>query len=94
MQQITNKSKFELAKEQVNQGTLKAPKVSYGGTEINFFDYQLSVHRFQLGVLSTGMKMRGLRLKDIKSYYNLTGKSAQICLEQLDLIILTYKNCN
>lgn len=83
-------TKFELAQEQVKNGTLTAPEVSYGAKKIDYFGYQLATHKFQLGILKSGMSMRGVKLRDLKDYYGLTGKSASDCYDQFTVIFDNY----
>lgn len=87
-------TKFELAQEQVKNGTLTAPEVSYGAKRIDYFAYQLATHKFQLGILKSGMSMRGVKLRDLKGYYGLTGKSASDCYNQFIVIFDNYTNKN
>ena len=73
---------FQQAVLQVEAGQLQAPTVSYGGSEINYFGYQLAVHKFNLSLMSKGMKCRGVKLSDLKKYYGLKGRTAADCLPQ------------
>jgi hypothetical protein len=84
-------TKFEMAIAQAETGTLKTPSVQYGKNPIDYFWYQLSVHHFNLKIMSKGMKCRGVKLKDIKDYYGLKGKSASDCLPQFEQVIERYK---
>jgi hypothetical protein len=77
---------FELAVSQARSGQLQTPSVSYGNKQVDYFGYQLAYHIFSLKILSSGMTMRGIKLKDIKDYYGLKGKSAKDCLPQLEVI--------
>jgi len=73
---------FEQAVEQFKQGKLQTPKVFVGVEvgEIEYFRYQLAVHKYNLGIMAAGMTCRGIKLKDIKAYYGLVGKTAKDCL--------------
>jgi hypothetical protein len=73
---------FEEVKNAINEGTIKAPNVMYGGNEIPYTSYQLAMAKFNLGILSSGMLMRGVKLKDLKSYFGLKGRSARDCYEE------------
>jgi hypothetical protein len=73
---------FEQAVQQVQDGTLKAPTVGMNGGTINYFQYQLAVHKFNLSLMAKGMTCRGIKLKDLKQYYGLKGKTAADCLPQ------------
>jgi hypothetical protein len=83
---------FEQALEQIKNGNLKTPKVTNGGTEVDYIGYQLSVHKFQLKILSSGMTMRGVKLKSIKDYYGFKGKTAKECLPQMEDLISKFFN--
>lgn len=67
------------------------PVVSYRGENIDYFGYQLSVHRFNLKIMASGMSVRGVKLKDLKQYYGLKGKSAKDCLDQFDKVVKWYE---
>lgn len=82
---------FEIAQEQVKAGQLKTPTVSAGGKNIDYFGYQLTVHKFNLGIMATGMKFKGITFTEIKKYYGLKGKSAADVLPQFQIIIDNYK---
>jgi hypothetical protein len=84
-------TQFEQAIEQVRQGTLKAPSVSMGNQSIKYFGYQLSVHHFNLKIMASGMKFKGITFTQIKKYYGLKGKSAKDCLPQFEQIMNDYK---
>lgn len=87
---------FQLAQAQAAAGTLKTPSVSMGTDngvkEINYFGYQLAVHHFNLKIMAKGMSCRGIKLKDLKTYYGLTGRSAADCLPQYEGIMNEYKS--
>lgn len=82
---------FEIAKEQINNGTLKTPSVSSGDKKIDYLGYQLAVHQFNLSIMAKGMQVRGMKLKQIKDYYGLKGRSAKDCLPQFKAIFDEYK---
>jgi hypothetical protein len=73
---------FEQAVQQVKDGTLKTPTVSMGNAEINYFRYQLAVHKFNLSIMASGMTCRGIKFTDIKRYYGLKGRSAKAALPE------------
>ena len=77
---------YEEVKNGIAEGTIKAPKVLYGNGEIEFTKYQLAVHKYNLGIMSAGMTCRGIKLKDLKAYYQLKGKSARDCYEEFCLM--------
>jgi len=61
----------------VKAGTLKAPIVSQGSNNMNYFHYQLSIHKYNLRILSVGMKCKGVTLSQLKKHYALKGRSAK-----------------
>ena len=73
---------FQQAVLQVEAGNLQTPSVSYSGKAVDYFKYQLAVHKFNLSIMSKGMTCRGVRLKDLKHYYGLKGRSAADCLPE------------
>ena len=88
---------FQQAVLQVEAGQLQAPTVSYGKTTVDYFKYQLAVHKFNLSIMSKGMQCRGVKLKDLKHYYGLKGRTAADCLPQFiklmeDFLSLPEKN--
>jgi len=86
-----NLTPFEQAQEQVKNGQLKTPTVSNDGKSVDYFGYQTAVHHFNLKLMAMGMTCRGIKLKDLKWYYGLTGKSAADCLSQFEKIIEDYR---
>jgi hypothetical protein len=83
-------TQFNTAVIKARSGELQTPSVHYGGNQIDYFAYQLSNHIFALKILSKGMKMNGVKLKNIKDYYGLKGRSASDCLPQLEVIYQDY----
>jgi hypothetical protein len=79
-------TKFETALELVQEGKLKTPKVMYGSNELDSIGYMLSVHLYNLKIMNMGMKCKGIKLKDIKTYYGLKGKTTKECLDQFLII--------
>ena len=84
-------TQFEQALQQVKEGKLKTPNVSMGAKAVDYFGYQLSVHKFNLRIMASGMLCRGIKFTDLKKYYGLKGRSAKDCLEQFEQIITDYK---
>jgi len=82
---------FEIAQDQVKQGLISTPSVSSGAKEIDYFGYQLSVHKFNLKIMSSGMKVRGVKFTDLKAYYGLKGRTAKDVLPQFEEIFNKYK---
>ena len=87
---------FEQAVLQVEAGELKTPTVSTGKGNVDYFGYQLAVHKFNLSIMANGMTCRGVKLKDLKHYYGLKGRSASECLRQfihlMDQYQVRYQN--
>lgn len=73
---------FEQAVQQVQDGILQAPEVGMNGGTINYFNYQLAVHKYYLSLMSVGIQNRQVKLRDLKQYYGLKGKTAADCLPQ------------
>ena len=84
-------TKFEMAVTQAEMGKLELPSVTNGSNPIDYFWYQLSVHHFNLKLMAKGLKFRGVKLKDMKDYYGLKGRTAADCLLQFEQIIERYK---
>jgi len=82
---------FEIAQKQVRAKTLQTPSVSVGTKPVDYFSYQLAVHKFNLKIMAGGMTCRGIKFKQIKEYYGLKGRSAKDCIEQFETIIQEYK---
>lgn len=82
---------FEQAQAEVKNGNLKTPQVSVGAKQVDYFGYQLSVHKFNLSIMASGMSCRGIKFTDIKKYYGLKGRTAKECLPQFLEIIENYK---
>jgi hypothetical protein len=85
------KTQFEQAVEQVKSGELRTPNVFAGKGNIDYFSYQLAVHKFNLGIMASGMTCAGIKFTDIKRYYGLKGRSAKDCLPQFVAIFNGYK---
>ena len=84
-------TQFEKAVLAVEGGKLSTPTVSTSEGDVDYFNYQLAVHHYNLKLMAKGLHFRGIKLKDLKAYYGLTGKSAADCLEQYEAIIEKYK---
>lgn len=82
---------FEQAQADVKSGKLKTPQVSVGAKQVDYFGYQLSVHKFNLSLMAKGMTCRGITFTQIKKYYGLKGRSAKDCLPQFLELIENYK---
>jgi hypothetical protein len=86
------KTPFEQAVEQARQGQLQTPKVLMGSKNMDYFAYQLAVHKYNLGIMAMGMTCRGIKFTDIKKYYGLKGRSAKDCMPDMVAIIEMYKS--
>ena len=84
-------TQFEQAVLQAEAGKLQTPEVSYGSKKVDYFGYQLAVHKFNLSLMAKGMQCRGVKLKDLKNYYGLKGRSASDCLAQFELLMEGYR---
>lgn len=84
-------TQFEQALAQVRNGELKTPSVSNGSKQVDYFGYQLATHKFNLGLMAKGMKFTHIKLKDLKEYYGLKGRTAVECLKQFEQIFENYK---
>lgn len=82
---------FETAVLQAKVGELRTPTVSTSNGNVDYFWYQLSVHHFNLKLMSKGIGCRGVKLKDLKTYYGLKGRTAMDCLIQFELLLNDYK---
>lgn len=84
-------TQFEQALQAVKMGTLKTPSVSTSEGNVDYLGYQLAVHHFNLKIMAKGMSCRGVKLKDLKGYYGLKGRTAADCLAQFEILLTKYK---
>jgi hypothetical protein len=84
-------TQFEQAVADVKSGKVQPPSVSMGKNPIDYFGYQLSVHKFNLSIMASGMTFRNVKLSDLKRYYGLKGRSAKDCLPQFLEVITKYE---
>lgn len=82
---------FQQALIQVSEGKLKTPVVSSSEGNIDYFGYQLAVHKYNLSLMAVGIQSRGVKLRDIKNYYGLKGRTAADCLPQFVQLMEAYK---
>lgn len=85
------KTPFEIAQEKAKRGEINVPAVISDGNHLDYFGYQLAVHKYNLGLMAMGLKSRNITFTDIKKYYGLKGKSAKDCLPQLSQMVEDYK---
>lgn len=85
------KTQFEQALEQAKLGKLRSPNVYSANGKIDYFGYQLAVHKFNLSIMASGMTCNGIKFTDIKNYYGLKGRSAKACLPQFLEVFESYK---
>jgi hypothetical protein len=74
-----------------SNGKLQVPTVGTASGDINYFGYQLAVHKYNLSIMAAGMQCRGITFTQIKKYYGLKGRTAKDCLGQMDQLISAYK---
>jgi hypothetical protein len=78
---------FELTVLRAEAGEIKVPVVFGANNSIlGYFQYQLATHHFNLKLMARGLKFRGIKLKDLKNYYGLKGRSAVDCLKEFEAI--------
>lgn len=82
---------FQQALLDYSEGKFQAPTVSTASGDINYFGYQLAVHKYNLGLMAVGMKFNGITFTQIKKYYGFKGRTAKDCLEQMDQLMSAYK---
>lgn len=82
---------FQQAQQDVRDGKLKAPNVDYEGKPVPYFRYQLAVHKHHLSIMAAGMTFKNVKLKDLKQYYGLKGRTAKDCLPQFIKIMEEYE---
>jgi len=82
---------FQQALIQASEGKLQTPTVSTSTGNINFFGYQLAVHKYYLSLMAKGIQNRQVKLTDLKKYYGLKGRTASDCLPQLIQLMDAYQ---
>jgi hypothetical protein len=73
---------FQQAVLNVQAGKQQVPTVGTSDGTINFFSYQLATHKFYLSLMAKGISNRQVKLRDLKNYYGLKGRTASDCLPQ------------
>lgn len=82
---------FQQALIQASEDKLQTPTVGTSTGNIDYFGYQLAVHKYNLGIMAAGMQCRGITFTQIKKYYGLKGRTAKDCLPQMDQLMSAYK---
>ena len=82
---------FQQALIAASKGKLQTPIVSTSEGNINYFGYQLAVHKFNLSLMAKGIQSRGVKLGDLKRYYGLKGRTAADCLPQFIQLMDVYQ---
>jgi hypothetical protein len=82
---------FETAIQQAKAGELRTPTVSTSNGNVDYFGYQLAVHKYNLSLMAKGIQSRGVKLRDLKQYYGLKGRTAADCLPQFLMMVEGYK---
>ena len=83
---------FQQAVQQAQAGTLQTPEVFMGEGRIDYFQYQLAVHKFYLSMMAKGIQNRQVKLRDLKQYYGLKGRTAADCLPQFLQLMEQYSS--
>jgi hypothetical protein len=83
---------FETAIQQAKAGKLQTPTVSTSNGNVDYFGYQLAVHKYNLSLMAKGIQSRGVKLRDLKQYYGLKGRTAADCLPQFLMMVEGYKS--
>lgn len=70
-------------------GEIRTPEVSMSTGKINYWQYQLAVHKFELGLHAKGIKPnRNWKVSTLKEYYGLTGKPEAMKAQLQEIIDL------
>jgi len=84
-------TQFQQALIAASEGKLQTPTVSNANGNIDYFGYQLAVHKYNLSLMALGMKCRGITFTQIKKYYGFKGRTAKECLPQMEQLLINYK---
>lgn len=85
-------SKFKQIIEAAKSGEMTLPSVSMNGVQVDYLEYQIIVHSFNLKLMATGLKVRGVTFTQIKKFYGLRARSAADAVPELESVKSTYKN--
>ena len=88
-QSINHMTPFEQAHQDWVDGKTEIPDVWVGHRQVNYFLYQIAVHKYHLRLMSLGIKAN-VRLKDIKEYYGLKGRSGKDVYKSFIELIKSY----
>jgi len=86
-----NMTPFEQRQKDVLDGKETVPSVGMGNKQIDFFGYQLAVHKMNMSMMAIGMKCKGITFTQIKKYYGLKGRTAKDCLPEIKQMVEDYK---
>lgn len=84
-------TQFQQALIAASEGKLHTPTVSNSEGNIDYFSYQLAVHKYNLRIMALGMKCRGITFTQIKKYYGFKGRTAKDCVPQMEQLMDNYK---
>lgn len=84
-------SQFEQDVKAHKEKKLRTPIVSVGKTEVDYFDFALRTHKFNLSLMAKGLTFRNIKFKEIKAYYGLKGRGAKECLPEFEKLIENYE---
>lgn len=84
-------TQFQQALIAASEGKLQTPTVGTSEGNINYFSYQLAVHKYNLSMMALGLKCRGVTFTQIKNYYGFKGRTAKECLSQMEQLMVNYK---
>ena len=73
------------------EGKLQVPTVGTASGNINYFGYQLAVHKYNLSLMAAGMKCNGITFTQIKKYYGFKGRTAKDCLPQMTELMSAFR---
>jgi hypothetical protein len=79
-------TEFEKAVDMWKRGEMQIPSVNYDGKELNYFEYALNIHVAQCRAMSKGLQFKAIKLRDLKNYYGVKGRSAKDLLPKLEQI--------